>query len=255
MPEFLSPADRRAIERRANATLAEITLPELRRMMITTVVFVIVLVLFLWMVRDVIIASILGAIVASYARPVYLRIRRRARHAGLAATLTLILLIVPAMALGVYSYIQINDVAAYVSSHQDSIAAQIDRSLRQIPFAANANAETIRKWVGAGATFGDDWLARIRAAVANIAIAATIFLFTAFYILVDAETIVRYIRSKIPPRYTSLTEALESNMRGVLYGAIYSTFLTQAVKSLLIFLMNLAFRVPLSGALAILAFV
>ena len=253
--ELLSPSDRRAIERRANATLAELTLPELRRMMITTLIFVIVLVLFLWMVRTVIIASILGAIVASYARPVYLRLLRRLRYAALAATCTLILLIVPAMALAVYSYAQINEVAAYVSAHQTAIAAQIDTSLRQFWFGQRLDAAAIQKGVTAAAAFGNDWLARIRAAVANIAIAATIFLFTSFYVLVDADTIVAYIRSKIPPRYASLTHALESNMRGVLYGAIYSTFLTQTVKSLIIFLMNIAFHVPLSAVLAILSFV
>ena len=44
-------------------------------------------------------------------------------------------------------------------------------------------------------------------------------------------------------------------MRGVLYGAIYSTFLTQAIKSLIILAMNLAFQVPLAGVLAIVSFI
>ncbi len=64
--------DRRRLERRDSPTLAELTLPELRRMMVTTLLFVIILVLFLWMVRTVIIAAILGVIVAMYMRPVYL---------------------------------------------------------------------------------------------------------------------------------------------------------------------------------------
>jgi len=41
----------------------------------------------------------------------------------------------------------------------------------------------------------------------------------------------------------------------VLYGAIYSTFLTQAVKPVIILAMNLAFHVPLAGVLAILSFI
>jgi predicted PurR-regulated permease PerM len=44
-------------------------------------------------------------------------------------------------------------------------------------------------------------------------------------------------------------------MRGVLYGAIYSTFLTQTIKSVLILAMNLAFHVPLPGVLAIVSFI
>jgi len=49
--------------------------------------------------------------------------------------------------------------------------------------------------------------------------------------------------------------SLEENVRGVLYGAIYSTFLTQAIKSVIILFMNLAFHVPLAGVLAILSFI
>ena len=62
-------SDRRRLERRTNPTLAELTLPELRRMLVTTILLVIVLVLFLWMVRTVIIAAILGVIVGAAADP------------------------------------------------------------------------------------------------------------------------------------------------------------------------------------------
>jgi len=78
MDELVSvEAERRRVERRTNPTLAELTLPELRRMMVTTMMFVIVLVLFLWMVRTVIIAAILGVIVASFTRPIYLWLYRK----------------------------------------------------------------------------------------------------------------------------------------------------------------------------------
>ncbi|MDB4905732.1 MAG: family transporter, partial [Gemmatimonadetes bacterium] len=60
---------------------------------------------------------------------------------------------------------------------------------------------------------------------------------------------------KIPPRYEHLRRALEVNVRGVLYGAIYSTLLTQTLKSLIILGMNLAFHVPLAGALAVVSFI
>ena len=50
-------ADRRRLERRTNERLAELTLPELRRMIITTTLLLIVFLLFLWMVRTVIIAT------------------------------------------------------------------------------------------------------------------------------------------------------------------------------------------------------
>jgi predicted PurR-regulated permease PerM len=86
-------------------------------------------------------------------------------------------------------------------------------------------------------------------------VSATIFLFTAFYILLEADKVGAYLSSKIPPRYEQLRRALEVNVRGVLYGAIYSTLLTQTLKSLIILGMNLAFRVPLAGALAVVSFI
>src|SRR5881392_240604 len=127
MDELVSvEAERRRVERRTNPTLAELTLPELRRMMVTTMMFVIVLVLFLWMVRTVIIAAILGIIVGSFTRPIYLWLFKRLPNQIVAATLTLLLLIVPVVALTAYSYEEVADVAGYVNTHQEEIATRID---------------------------------------------------------------------------------------------------------------------------------
>jgi predicted PurR-regulated permease PerM len=62
------------------------------------------------------------------------------------------------------------------------------------------------------------------------------------------------VRSKVPPRYAPLAAALEHNVRGVLYGAVYATVLTQTLKSVTILLLNLLFGVPLAGVLAVLSF-
>ena len=248
--------DRRRLERRDSPTLAELTLPELRRMMVTTLLFVIILVLFLWMVRTVIIATILGIIVAMYLRPIYLWLRTKLRSTLAAATLTLALLIGPVMGLSAYSYEEIADVATYVSKHHDEIADRIDQSLHRLPFMQNADTEeAVKRYVAAASNYGTNLLSGLRDALASLAVAATIFVFTAYYVMVDADTIMAYVRQRIPPRYGELSNALETNVRGVLYGAIYSTFLTQAIKSLIILGMNLAFHVPLAGVLAILSFI
>src|SRR3954467_3940515 len=105
MAEPISTAsERRRLERRTNPTLAELTLPELRRMMVTTILFAVIVVLFLFMVKSVIIAAILGIIVATTMRPVYLWMLARVKSKVISATITLALLIVPAVALTVYSY-------------------------------------------------------------------------------------------------------------------------------------------------------
>lgn len=248
--------ERRRTERRINQTLAELTLPEFRRMLVTTTLFVIVLVLFLWMVRTVIIATILGVVVAVYLRPVYLRINKTLPNRTFSATLSLLLVIVPVIALLTYSYMEIADVAAYVDTHRTEIATKIDAALHRLPFMQNANTgQSVERWVIVASNYGTSIPNAIRAALGTFAIAATIFIFTAFYFMVDAERIASYLRSKIAPRYQELMTSLEQNVRGVLYGAIYSTFLTQAIKSVIILLMNLAFHVPLAGVLAILSFI
>ena len=248
--------DRRRTERRINQNLAELTLPEFRRMLVTTTLFLIVLLLFLWMVRTVIIATILGVVVAVYLRPVYLRILRALPNRTVSATLALLLIIVPVIALLVYSYLEIADVAAYVDSNRQEIAAKIDAAIHRIPFLQSANTgQSVERWVIVASNYGTSIPQALRAALGTFAIAATIFVFTAFYFMVDAERIGVYLRSKVAPRYQELVTALEANVRGVLYGAIYSTFLTQAIKSLIILAMNLAFHVPLAGVLAILSFI
>jgi predicted PurR-regulated permease PerM len=250
------PSERRRLERRTNPTIAELTLPELRRMMVTSIVFVVVMALFLWMVRNVIIASILGVIVAMYMRPVYVRLVKRMPVKPLAAGLTLALLIVPILGLTVYSYNEIADRAAYINAHQEEITTRIDESLRRLPFLQSANTrEAVKHYLVIASNYTGSIVGGLRAALASLAVASTIFLFTSFYVMVDAENIMTYIRGRIPPRYGELSTALESNVRGVLYGAIYSTFMTQAIKSLIILAMCLVFRVPLAGVLAILSFI
>lgn len=248
-------ADRRRLERRVNHRLVDLTLPEFRRMLITTTLFIIVLVLFLWMVRTVIIATILALVVAVYMRPVFHRLERALGTTG-GATVALLLVIVPVLGLLLYSYSEIIHVAGYVDQHQNEIAQKIDAALHRLPFLREADTEeTIRRYVLAASNYGTRIPGTIRAALSGFAIAATIFIFTAFYVLVDARPISAYIRSKIPPRYSELGKALERNVRGVLYGAIYSTFLTQTLKTAILFVLFLLFGVPLAGVLAILSFI
>ncbi len=254
--ETTDSADRRRVERRVNHRLADITLPEFRRMLITTILFTIVLVLFLWMVRTVIIATILAIVVAVYMRPVYRRVAAATGSPPTAAAFTLLLVIVPVFGLLIYSYVEIKDVAQYIQQNQNVIVQQIDAAARKLPFLDNVDSgETIRRYVLAVSNYGTEIPGTVRDALSGFAVAATIFMFTAFYVFVDSAAISGYFRSKIPPRYSELMAALEANVKGVLYGAIYSTVVTQTLKSGILFLLFLLFDVPLAAVLAIVAFI
>jgi predicted PurR-regulated permease PerM len=248
--------ERRRVERRTNARLSDLTVPELRRMLVTSLLFAVVLVLSLWMVRSVIIAGFLGAVVAAYLRPIYEWLRDRLPARSLAALLTILLLIGPLVGLLIYSYLQIAEFATYVAVNRDSISTQIETSLRRLPLLHDVELHgRVGKWVAAASNYGASIPGVVRSAMSRIAVATTIFLFTTFYVMVEWDTIVSFIRSRVPPRYSGLGEALRVNVKGVLYGAVYSTFLTQSIKSANILLMMLVFRVPLAGVLAIISFV
>ena len=137
-------------------------------MMVTSIVFVVVMALFLWMVRNVIIASILGIIVAMYMRPVYVRLVKRVPIKTLAATLTLALLIVPLLGLTAYSYSEIADRAAYINAHQEEITTRIDSSIRRLPFLQGANtSDAVKHYVIVASNYGANILGGLRSALAG----------------------------------------------------------------------------------------
>jgi predicted PurR-regulated permease PerM len=252
----VAPADRRRVDRRTASRIADLSLPEFRRIVITSLLSAVVLVLFLWMVRTVIIAAILAVVIAAYLRPLYARLLASVRRPGAAAFLTLALVIVPVLAAIAYSYWEVLGVVRYLELHEEEVARRIDEAVRRLVFLENADtASTIRRWVARASNYGASIPGLVSDAIVEFSVATTIFLFTAFYAFTAGAGVAAYVRSTVPPRYAELTRALEGNVRGVLYGAIYATLLTQSIKSAVIFGMNVAFDVPLAAVLAIISFV
>jgi predicted PurR-regulated permease PerM len=250
------PGDRRRIERRVSQRVADLTLPEFRRILLTSLLFVIVLSLFLWMVRVVVIAAILAVIVAVYVRPLYLWLVARMKRRVGAALVTILIVIVPVLVAIAYSYAELSSAARYIAEHESEIVARIDAAIRRLPFFRGETfTDQIRTAVSNASLYGARLVDSLQEAIVEVSISSAIFLFTLGYMLTDAETVAAYIRGKIPPRYAELATALEENVRGVLYGAIFATLVTQTIKSLVILGMNIAFDVPLAAVLALLSFV
>jgi predicted PurR-regulated permease PerM len=255
-PDSALEAERRRVERRRNGTIGELTLPEVRRILITLLIGVVVLTLFVWMVKSVVIAAILGVIIGFYIRPLHLRLFERTGSPTVSAILTLLLFMVPVLGVLAYSYSQLAEVVAYASINQQEIIQKIDISMRKIPFLRDFNTgQALGGLVIEATAYGARLPLVLRSAIKDFSISTTIFLFTSFYILIEAEKVGAYVSSKIPPRYEQLRRSLETNVKGVLYGAIYSTLLTQTLKSLIILGMNVVFGVPLAGVLAVLSFI
>jgi predicted PurR-regulated permease PerM len=208
------------------------------------------------MVRSVIIAAVLAAVIATYLRPLYATLRRGTGRPSAAAVLALAAVTVPIAAALVYSYVEIVQAARYLSAHDEEVARRIIDALgRFLALDDEGTTENVRRYVVAVAGYGAAAPALVRGALVRLSVATTIFLFTAAYVFTDGERVGGYVRARIPTRYAELAAALETNARGVLYGAIYATLVTQALKSVVILAMNLAFGVPLAVPLAVLSFI
>src|SRR4051812_39468609 len=164
--------ERRRLERRTNARLSDLTVPEMRRMLVTSLLFAVVLILFLWMVRTVIIAGFLGAVVAAYLRPIYHWLRDRLPSKGLGALLAILLLVGPLIGLLIYSYFQIAGFATFVAVNRDAISTQIEVSLRKLPLLHDVELHgRIGKWVAAASNYGASIPGIVRSAMSRIAVA------------------------------------------------------------------------------------
>lgn len=257
IPRAADLPDRRRSERRTDPRITDLTIPELRRMLVTTILFVIVLLLFVWMVRTVIIAGILAVVVAVYLRSLYERLLVHVRHPAIAATLALAVLIIPIVGALAYSYYEVRGVVSYLQANHVAVVSRIDAELqRLLPFLDLETASgRISVWLREATDYGAEIPAFVQGAIVTISVSTAIFLFTAFYVLTDSGRIVAWLRSKVPPRYEELSGALTASVRSVLYGTVYSTLITQTLKSAIILVLNLAMGVPLAVVLAIAAFI
>ena len=95
VPGESTPNDRRRDERRLNSRLADLPTPEVRRAVLTWLLTAVVVVMFLWMVRRVLIAGILGIVIAAYLRPLYLWIHRKTGKQIPSAVLALLVVLKP----------------------------------------------------------------------------------------------------------------------------------------------------------------
>lgn len=248
--------DRRRTDRRSEfVRLADYTLPELRKAILTATLLLGILLLFLYMVRDVLVAVIVGVVLAIYLLPVHLWAERRVGNRTVTAVLVIVAVIVPLVAITTYSWIEISSAAEYLDEHRDAVAATITSALQRLPFTEGLEVrEDLSRWVALVANRSAGLVEELQETLDILVLSIAVFLFTVFYVLTDHERIVAYIRSKVPGRYRPLGRRITDSIEQVAYGALYATFLTQILKAAIILVLNLIWDVPLAVVLAIAAF-
>jgi len=250
------PTDRRRGDRRADwVSLGDYPVPELRKAIITVVLLTAILSLFLYMVHEVIVGAIAGLLLGIYMLPFQGWLQQKLKNEQLTAILGILLVTVPVLAVLVYSWNEISGAAAYLNENRQQVAHDINLALHRIPFFEGYDIEDeLTSGVGLAATQTANIVDELGEAADIIVISVSVFLFTVFYILTQHDRIIRYVSARIPGRYRDLSGGISKNIRAVVYGSLYATFLTQLVKSALILAMNLVWDVPLAVVLAIVSF-
>ncbi len=256
MSDGAAEGDRRRTDRRTDfVSLAEYTVPELRKALATLALLVAIFGLFLYMVRDVLVGVIAGVVAAVYLIPLQGWMERSFRSGRSAAIATIVLFTVPLVGLLVYSWIEISGAATYLDQHTEEVAEGLYRGLQRIPFGERFDIrDELPMWVERIAQSGGEIVDELRETVDVLLIGLAVFFFTTFYVLTEHERLRPYMRERVPGRYRDLLDPVGHNIRAVVYGVLYGTFLTQLIKSVLILAMNLVWQVPLAVVLAIASF-
>lgn len=248
--------DRRRRDRRgAFVRLADYTIPEVRKALITTALLLSILALFVYMVRDVVVAVIAGVVLAVYLVPFQQWAERHLRSRTLTAIVVIVLVIVPLVAILAYSWVEISHAAGYLSENRADVAARMTTALQRLPFLEGVVVQDdLSRWVAAAANQSTEIVDEIQGALDILVLSVSVFLFTVFYVLTDHAGIARYIVGRVPGRYRPLMDRIQASVSTVAYGALYATFLTQILKAGIVLAMNLIWDVPLALVLAIAAF-
>lgn len=248
--------DRRREDRRRDfVSLADYTVPELRKALLTLAMLLVILGFFVYMVHGVLVAIFAGIVAGLYLIPLEHRIRGSVASRSASAILTIVVFTVPLIAILVYSWFEISGAATYLNANSPMIVDRLSDGIRSVPWMSGFDLhDEIARGVSTVANSSAQIVDELSETIDILMIGIAVFLFTTFYILTDHQRLRLYLRQRVPGRYRSLVDPVAANMTKVIYGALYATFLTQAIKATIVLVMNLAWDVPLAIVLAIISF-
>ncbi len=218
-------------------------------------VFILAIGLFALLIGKVVVAILLGVVAGIYLLPVqeWLEIRLRARAGS--ALVTMALIVVPLVALTLYTWYEMSSYSNLVQEKHAQIINEISNSLAlYVPISRQGLRNGLELAFAEAVTHSAEIIRSLRASSALLFISCALFFFTVFYILTQRVRIASYIKLRVPGEYLPLYEKLTTNIGSALRGALYAIFVDQAIKGILIIVLNLVFDVPLAVLLGLLAF-
>ncbi len=233
--------------------LSELTLADARRALVYGAATLLALFLFFYLVGQVLVALLLGAVAGAFLLPVQKWLERRLHARAGSAIITIALIVVPLVVLVAYGWTELSGYSKTVLEKQEQIIADISRALAQYVTVENTRA-------GLETAFGQvvmrsgEAIQSLRQKAALLLVSTAVFFSTMFYVLTQRTRLATYVKVRVPGEFLPLYEKLCANVGGALRGALLAVTVDQAIKGLAILVMNLAFGVPLAVVLAIVTF-
>ncbi|HEX8070665.1 MAG TPA: AI-2E family transporter [Pyrinomonadaceae bacterium] len=235
--------------------LSELTVADARRIVVYGIAVALACGLFFMLVGKVLVALLLGVVAGVYLLPVQTWLERHLRAPAGSALITIALIVVPLVVLVGYAWRELSGYSIYVGKHQAEIIEAISRAVEQyVPVSRQGLRVGLQSAFTEGVTRSAAAVQELRERAALLLASTALFFFTVFYVLTQRRRISAYIKVRVPGEYLPLYEKLGENVGGALTGALQAVFIDQALKALLVLVLNLVYDVPLAVVLAITTF-
>ena len=235
--------------------LSELTVEDAKRVVVYAAAVVLAVWLFVALVGKVLVALLLGVVAAVYLLPVQEWLERRLRARAGSALITIALIVVPLAALVGYSWYELSGYSNVVRERQSQIIEAISAGVeRYVPVSRQGTRAGLEVAFAEAVTRSAAAVEELRQRAPLILASLTVFFFTVFYVLTQRVRLAAYLKLRVPGEFHPLYEQLVKNIGGALRGALQAVFIDQALKAVVIFVLNVVFDVPLALVLAIVTF-
>lgn len=235
--------------------LNDLRVGDAKRVLVYGTAIMLAVLFFVLLVREVLVALLLGVVAGVYLLPVQEWLERRLHARAGSALISIAALVVPMVAIVVYGWHELSEYAEAVHEKQHEITDAISRALtRYLPVRYEDTRAGLQRALAEALLRSGEAVNELRERAALLLASTTIFFFTTFYVLTQRVRLASYIKVRVPGDYMPFYEKLSENVGGALRGALWAVFIDQAIKAIAILLLNLAFGVPLAVALALAAF-
>jgi predicted PurR-regulated permease PerM len=236
--------------------LSELTVGDAKRIVVYGAAVLLALWLFFLLIGKVLVALLLGVVAAAYLLPVQEWLEQRLRARAGSALITIALIVVPLVAIIGYAWYELSDYSRLVEQKRGEIIEGISRVVTTyVPVSRQGTRAGLERVFAEAVTRSASAVRELHQRATLLLASLAVFFFTLFYVLTQRARISNYIKVRVPGDFLELYEKLSENVGAALRGALQAVFVDQAIKGVVIFVLNVVFGVPLALVLGLVTFI